>query len=413
MINILSIRCSLAFAPYIAESAAEFLNDGAMASRVVRQGGSGLIVRSDGAVALRHEHRQASLGREEVRHYSATVQFRNEFYDVLRMQDEVVLANIGDELLLSHPQSEMWLTMEAVSALLEAYACDSIAKADELLACLPEWLKVSTGGARLLLSDQRTGRWVLLGNDHICELERRLGLLRPPDGMVGRPTAPTIPMKGLTVHLQSGFKLARTLEEFANNGRATPFEEITPVYSLRVSGATEGIELRDSENRVALTAREAGKWVAIIRDELDRLNAQQVERGAIRTVFAGNEDGRWILQWGDEVFLPTTAQDRVLVGSGASLSGATGHPSVKRIGEFLLMLSPGNGACVALIDSESRHLHDLEPNAQASIHSRSEDSDHNSRRPGDGLAEHRTSSDHRGPRAGFQLLPFAEVPEAR
>ena len=261
MINILSIRCSLAFAPYLAESAAEFLNDSAIASRVVRQGGRGLIVRSDGVVVMRHEHRQASLGREEVRHYSATVQSRHEFYDVLRMQDEVVLANIGDELLLSHPQSEMWLTMEAVSALLEAYACDSIAMEDERLACLPEWLEVSTGGGRLLLSDHRTGRWVLLGNDHICELERRLGLRRPPDGMVGSPAAPTIAMKGLTVHLQSGFKLARTLEEFANNSRVTPFEEITPVYSLKVSGATEGIELRDSENRVALTAREAGKWV--------------------------------------------------------------------------------------------------------------------------------------------------------
>lgn len=357
MINILSIRCSLAFAPYFAESAAEFLKDGVMASRVVRQGGRGLILRSNGAVVLRHEHRQASLEMEEVRHYAATVQLRSEFYDVLRMQDEVLLANIGGELLLSHPQSEMWLTGDTVSALLGAYSCGSIANADVRLARLPDWLKVSIGGGQLLLSDQRTARWVLLGDDHLREFERRLGSLRPPDGVVGNPAAPTISLKGLTVHLQSAFKLARALEEFANNGRVTPFEEITPVYSLKVSGSTEGIELRDSENRVALTAREAKKWAAIIGVELERLNAKQIDRGGIRTVFAVNKNGRWILQWGDEVFLPDGALPE-LSTPGAIIREVTNRPIATRIGEFLVLLNPATCACVALTDSESQHLHE-------------------------------------------------------
>lgn len=356
MINILAIRCSLAFAPYLAVSAAEFLNDGVIAARVARQGGSGLILRSDGNLVLRHEHRQASIGTEEARHYSAIVQFRCEFYDVLRMQDEVVMANIGDELLLSHPQSEMWLKSETVAALVRAFTSDSGAKSGGSLPGFPEWLKVSTGGASLLLSDQRTGRWVLLGEDHTRELERRLCSLDRSGGAVAVPAPPTIPLKGLTVHLQSALKLAGTLEEFANTGRVTPFEEVTPIYSLKVSESTEGIELRDSDKRVALTAREARKWTGIIGTELDRLSVRQVERGGIRTVFSRDADGRWILQWGDEVFVINTALARVLSAPSAVPSGAAGHPIAKRIGEFLLLLSPATGACVALTDSESGHL---------------------------------------------------------
>ena len=356
MINILSIRCSLAFAPYLAVSVAEFLSDGVIGSRVVRQGGGSLILRSDGNLVLRHEHRQASIGTEEARHYSAIVRFRCEFYDVSRMQEEVVLANLGDELLLSHPQSEMWLKSETVAALVRAFTGDSTAKAGGSLPGFPEWLKMSTGGASLLLSDQRTGRWVLLGEDHMRELERRLGSLRSSGAAVAGPAPPTIPLKGLTVHLQSALKLAATLDEFANTSRVTPFEEVTPIYSLKASESTEGIELRDSDKRVALTAREARKWTGIIATELDRLNVRQVQRGGIRTVFADIEDGRWILQWGDEVFVPNTAQ--ILSAPGAILSGGTGHPIAKRTVEFLLLLSPATGACVALTDSESGHLYD-------------------------------------------------------
>jgi len=354
MINILSIRCSIAFAPYLAEC----LSDGFTGSRVVRQGGSSLILRSDSNLVLRHEHRQASLGAEETRHYSAIVQFRSEFYDVSRMQAEVVLANLGDEMLLSHPQSQMWLKKETIAALVRAFTGDSTANAEAGLSDFPEWLKLSTGGASLLLSDQRTGRWVLLGEDHVRELERRHASLHSTDGAVCGPAPPTIQLKGLTVHLQSALNLAGTLEEFANTGRVTPFEEVTPIYSLKASESTEGIELTDSDKRIALTAREARKWTGIISTELDRLKVRQVLRGGIRTVFAHIEDGRWILQWGDEVFVPNAALARVLSYPGASLSGPTSHPIAKRAGEFLLLLSPANGACVALTDSESRHLHD-------------------------------------------------------
>ena len=357
MINILSIKCSISFAPYLAVSLAEFLSDGVTGSRVVRQGGSSLTLRSDGNLVLRHEHRQASLGAEEARHYSAIVRFRCEFYDVSRMQAEVVLANLGDELLLSHPQSQMWLKSETVAALVRAFTSDSTARAGESLSGFPEWLKLSTGGASLLLSDQRTGRWVLLGEDHMRELARRQGLLHSSDGAVCGPP-PTIQLKGLTVHLQSALNLAGTLEEFANTGRVTPFEEITPIYSLKASEFTEGIELRDSDKRVALTAREARKWTGIIGAELDRLNVREILRGGIRTVFARTEGGRWILQWGDEVFVPKTALARVLSYPGAILSGATSYPIAKRSEEFLLLLGPANGACVALTDSESGHLCD-------------------------------------------------------
>ena len=357
MINVLSIKCSIAFAPYLAASLAEFLGDGFTGSRVVRQGGSSLILRSDSNLVLRHEYRQASLGAEEARHYSTIVQFRSEFYDVSRMQAEVVLANLGDELLLSHPQSQMWLKRETVAALVRAFTGDSTAKADGSLSGFPEWLKLSTGGSSLLLSDQRTGRWVLLGEDHMRELERRHGLLHSWNGAVCGPP-PTIQLKGLTVHLQSALNLARTLEEFANTGRVTPFEEVTPIYSLKASESTEGIELTDSDKRIALTAREARKWTGIISAELDRLRVTQVLRGGIRTVFAHIEGGRWILQWGDEVFVPDTALARVLSYPGAVLSGATSHPIAKRSEEFLLLLSPANGACVALTDLESGHLSD-------------------------------------------------------
>src|SRR3989442_6707554 len=179
MISILSIKCSLAFAPYLAESASEFLNKGVLTSRVVRQGGSGLVVRSDGNVGLRHQNRQASLGVEEAAHYFATVQRRCEFYDVLRMQEEVVFANVGNELLLSHPQSELWLASKAVAGLIEAFNSESAPK-PQSRSGLPDWLSISAAGGQLLLSDQRTARWVLLGEDHIRELERMLEALRAP-----------------------------------------------------------------------------------------------------------------------------------------------------------------------------------------------------------------------------------------
>ena len=356
MINILSIRCSLSFVPYLVQGAAEFIREGRLASRVVRQGGSGLIIRSNGEVVLRHENRQATLSPDDVRHYFETVQHRGEVYDVLRMQDEVVLANVGNELLLSHPQSELWLGSEAVAALANAFNSQLSSKTDVVKEALPEWLSVSLGGGRLLLSDQRTARWVLLGADHIRELERRLEALTIATEPAVRVEPPTIPLKGVTVHLQSAFKLAETLEEFANTGNFEPFVEITPDYSLTASRSTEGVELTDSNNRVALTQRESRKWAGIIRGELDRFNAIQFERGGIRTVCAASEQGQWVLQWGDEVFLPSGNSPKSLPVSGSGLGGAVGSPIIKHAGGFVLLLRPETGSCVALTDAESGSL---------------------------------------------------------
>jgi hypothetical protein len=347
-INILSFGCSLAFEPYLAMSLAEFLTD-TTTSRVVRQGGTGLIIRSDVDLVLRHQHRQSSLGKNDARHYSATIQLRREFYDISRMQDEVVLANFGNELLLSHPQSEMWLSRESVAALVRSFVGNADSSPQALVSTLPEWLSVSSGAGSMLLSDQRTGRWVLLGEDHIRELERRLDSLEKAVGTTVVPAPPTILVKGLPVHLQSAFKLAAALLDFHNSGAFAPYEEIAPAYWLKASRSNQGIELSDSNTRVGLTAREAHKWLGIIRAELDRLGARSVERGGIRTVFANAEDGRWVLQWGDEVYVLGTMLSRLL--SQSPVVDIADYPRAQ-LGEFLVLLDPASGACVALTEAE-------------------------------------------------------------
>lgn len=354
MINIRSIRCSVAFGPYLLESLTAAIQGGAVASRVVRQGGRGLIIRADSGLVLRHELRQDSLDQEDLRHYLAAIKFRTNYFDVLRMPDEVVLSTIGEELILSHPQSEMWLKAPDLRALL---ALSLRAQENESEASLPEWLEVSTGGDRLLLSDQRTGRWVLLGQDHIAELGRRLELLRPFQ-VKGRTAAiPTINVKGLEVHLQSATSLANALDEFATTGTLSGYEEITPVYSLVVRLSAQGIELSDSDFRIWLSAREARKWASILRAELQRLRVQQVERNRIRTVFADCDDGYWILQWGDRVLVPKHAM--VDGTDTVALNGQELDCIAQPDGEFLLLLDPRNGACVALTDLELSCLKDL------------------------------------------------------
>ena len=85
MINILSIRCGLAFAPYLADSLAAFLAAGAFAPLVVRQGGSGLIIRHDREVMLRYQNRECVLSVADARHYLATIRFRADAYDIQHM----------------------------------------------------------------------------------------------------------------------------------------------------------------------------------------------------------------------------------------------------------------------------------------------------------------------------------------
>lgn len=350
MLNILSIRCGLSYVPYLADAMTGYAQSGSFNSRVVMQGGNGLILRSDAAMELRFQTREVALGREEARHYLATLAFRRDVYDVLRMADEVVMANVGPSLLLSHPQSELWLDADTVAALLRVYEAGAAA----VLDALPDWLSVSTGAGRLLLSDQRTGRWVLLGADHIAEFERRLGGIAQAREAASRARPPVLNIKGVTVPLQSAFKLADALADFAESGNVMEFTECAPGYELTVEKATEGLTLRDFERRAPLTAREARKYAAILRDELEQRHALRFERGGLRTVIADDRGGRWVLQWGDEILLDGEALAALQADAGAATASDL---AVRRDGEFLLLLAPPTGACVALTADETAALH--------------------------------------------------------
>src|SRR6185295_3134032 len=118
MINIISLNCGLAFATYLAESASEFLSHGPPISRAIRQGGTGLIIRSKDLLAIRHQNRESELGREEARHYLATIECRIKVFDITRTSDEIVLANVEGNLFLSHPQSDLWLDRKTVESIL-------------------------------------------------------------------------------------------------------------------------------------------------------------------------------------------------------------------------------------------------------------------------------------------------------
>jgi len=267
------------------------------------------------------------------------------------MADEVVFANVGNELLLSHPQSEMWLKADAVAGLIHRFNTGDDNGEGE-----PGWLTASLGAGRLMLSDQRNGRWVLLAAEHISELERRLTALRIASVTISQPTTPIISIRGIAVHLQSAFKLAETLETFAETGQVTAFEEVAANSVLRVKSATEGIEIADSEARVATTKKEARKWAAIIRAELNRLNAHSLERGRIRTVFADGERGTWILQWGDEVFLNNEMLSRIANEDIEQADLQNYSIAVKRTPEYLILLAPASGDCVAIDRREREAL---------------------------------------------------------
>ena len=354
MINILSINCSLAFAPYLLESVSSFLDEGREVSRVVHQGGSGLIIRSEGEIKLRYRNRETAIGGKDMDHYRASIGFRSEFYDVLKMPSEVVIASVADSLLLSHSQSELWLDAETISRLIEDFRNEAIAE-DEARR-LPEWLSLSPGGGQLLLSDQRSGRWVLLGSDHIEEFERRMPMLESSNEPARSSSPPTLSLKGITIHLQSAARLARTLETFAETQQVEPFEETAPEFRLVVSRGSQGLEISDSSNRAGITVREARKWAAIISNELAQLNVSELTRGRMKTVFADGGDGRWVLQWGDEVLVPDDMISRLPSIKGYDGESSPGWPIVKRDGELLLLLSQSDSSCVALTSDEEEYL---------------------------------------------------------
>ena len=133
----------------------------------------------------------------------------------------------------------------------------------------------------------------------------------------------------------------------------TAYTEQTPDYVLTVEKATEGMALRDFDQRIALNAREARKYAAILRDELEQRRAAQFERGGLRTVLADSVDGRWLVQWGDEVLLNAEAVTSLRQNPAASEAGGLVS---RRDGEFLLLLDPATGACVALTGEEEAAL---------------------------------------------------------
>jgi hypothetical protein len=263
------------------------------------------------------------------------------------MQDEVVLASIGPELLLSHPQSEIWLGQEIVDAMVEMFETDL----NEVDARIPDWLKLSMGGGRMLLSDQRTGRWVLLGADHLNELRDRLERLgaEPIPPLTQAP--PVINLKGIDIHMQSILKLVSTMKDFAE-GRDMAFEEITPTYSLKVYRSANGLELSDYENHTVLNAREVRKWIDLLKAETESLNVRQVERGQIRTVFVSSDNGDWILQWGDEVFVAGGAGLQS-VEQSADIGGSRSRAIARHIDGFRVIMNQSTGNCVALTELEA------------------------------------------------------------
>src|SRR5579862_4699084 len=91
LINILSVRCSLAFAPYLLAASRELFEFGQVQPRVVRHGGYGLVIGGGSALDLKHQHRDAVLGLDEAEHFAATIGFRSDEFGVTRLSGEVVL----------------------------------------------------------------------------------------------------------------------------------------------------------------------------------------------------------------------------------------------------------------------------------------------------------------------------------
>ena len=343
MINILSLNCSLGFAPYLIDALSALEGGHKASSRTVRQGGGGLVLAQGGSLGLIYRNHRASLDSNEASHYLATIGLRANAYDVMLMSDEVVLASVNGSLFVSHPQSEIWLDQQSVAHLIASYKTGQANPG----CVLPDWLVWSVAAGRLLLSDQRSGRWVLLGEDHMAEFERRLSVMTPATRS-GAPAPPVINLKGIEIHLQSAFRLARTLADFAQTHRVSEYDESAPEFKLAVGPSTEGIRISDTSSTVGLTVREASKWAQIIEAELARLNASEMVRGKITTILADGPGGRFVLQWGDEIFVPHRFSRN---------TRATGGPLLyAKDRGFSLLLDRSTSACAALTPQEEMLL---------------------------------------------------------
>jgi hypothetical protein len=171
-----------------------------------------------------------------------------------------------------------------------------------------------------------------------------------------RLAPPVINIKGINTGLQSTFHLAECLERFAETGEIEPYEESYGEARLRVARSSEGIEITDGNLRSGMNRREALKWAGILRGELDRLNARQSERGRIRTVFADGREGRWVLQWGDEVMVPEDMIEGLRSRGSERLRHSPGRAVYKESDGMALLLDQANGNCVALDQTDLAQL---------------------------------------------------------
>ena len=348
MINLGPIRCSLAFAPYLLEALNEFATSGSLHDRVVKQAGSGLIIRKDTMPLIRYQNRELHLDDDAVSHYIATIRLRSEHYGIRRTSDEVIIAGVCDTVLISHPQSELWLDQLSGSSIVSSF--DSEIPAAE---SLPAWLTISTMPGRLLLSDQRTGRWVLLSQEHVTEISERLSTLSKPSDTAAR-VAPKVELKGIPLPLQLVFAVLAMLDAYSKESPVIQHEWSLPEFRLssRLNAGT--LELSDGNVRVAISRREAVKWVQLLEAELERYGAVQIHRGQVETTFANVDTGTWVLQGGDEVLLKFAADrqtddalealiesDRLVISRGDALT---------------LILDSFTGACVGLSSTELKSL---------------------------------------------------------
>jgi hypothetical protein len=293
---------------------------------------------------LGHQEHEARLSLGCAQHYKAVIDFRSLSLQISRLSDEVVMATTSGGILLSYPQSEMWLEPDEAAGIVRLFREPESSRAGATR--LPSWLLASVSGDRLLLSDQRNARWVLLASEHIEDLERRAKTA--VTATAGQPRrSPQITVKGIQVRLQPAFLVAEALDAFARTGQFVEFEEEAPESAVAVARAGERIELRVSDQRAGFDVREAAKWAAVIRAELDTLKAVQLDSGAVPTTVVDTADGRWVLQRGDEVLVPLALVER-LRGSRGPKSGVEDQVSFALGTDSLLMMSHPSCSCVAI-----------------------------------------------------------------